>query len=359
MHPMRADGELFSGKAAERFRAPEMPPPQYLGAKYKLLDWIGQYFPADGGVALDGFGGSQSVAFQIKKAGFAVHTNDFLSFCHQSGAALIENKDAVLEAQEAEALFADNPNRRGVMRRFKDIFFTAAECVLLDNFRANADRLSCPHKRALALAAMCRSLTRKTIMGHFAHLRAMEYARDPARVKRNPSIVRGLRELFMDILPGYNAAVFDNGKNNKSHRENILDLLPKIAGEIDWAYYDPPYCKSHADYQAFYHLLETFVENWEDKRFINGNRRYYPPRKSGFDRVGEVAESFRRLFELSHDIPCWLVSYNDRSTPAADTLAHMARRHKKKVRIEEKIYRASRGGKGSVRGSREYLLVCE
>lgn len=232
--------------------------------------------------------------------------------------------------------------------------------MLLDNFRANVELLDGPHKRALALAVMCRSLTRKTTMGHFAHLQAVPYAKNPARVKRNPSIAKPIRDLFAALLPEYNAAVFDNGRSNKSHHANILDLLPKLQGErIDLAYYDPPYCNSHADYQSFYHLLETFVENWgeDDKEFINRNRRYHPPRHSGFDKPADIEDSFRRLFENSDEIPYWLISYNDRSLPKIETLAGMAKRHKS-VRVEEKAYAASRGGRGSVSGSREYLMVC-
>ncbi len=336
----------------------KMPQPQYLGAKHKLLPWIMGFVPPGGGAALDGFGGSQSVAFEMKKAGYAVHTCDFLCSCHQGGLALVENIDETLRQGDLELLFSDNPNRGDVMLKFEDVFFTKEECVVLDNFRANADKISSLGKRALALAAMCRSLTRKTIMGHFAHLRAMEYARNPIRVRRNPSIARRVRDLFLQLVPQYNAAIFDNGRANKSHRANILDILPKLASKIDLAYYDPPYCKSHADYQAFYHLLETFVENWRDKKFINGNRRYHPPRYSGFDKVGEVAQSFRRLFALSDEIPQWLISYNDRSVPPVDVLVKMASRHKK-VRVEENTYQTSRGGKGSVAGSREYLLICE
>lgn len=336
--------------------APQMPQPQYLGAKQKLLGWITRFVPLEAGAILDGFGGSQSVAFEMKKAGFAVHTNDFLNFCHQTGLALVENSGASLDDGDLALLFAENTARGSVMRRFEGVFFAAEECVFLDNFRANADKLSCSYKRALALSVMCRSMTRKTLMGHFAHMRAMDYAADPARVKRNPSIARPLRDLFLELLPLYNAAVFDNGAANKSYNRNILDLLPSLSG-IDLAYYDPPYCRSHADYQAFYHLTETFSENWDDKQFINGTRRYHPPRHSGFDKAGEVARSFRLLFEMSDEIPHWLISYNDRSEPSPEVLAKMARRHKK-VRVEEKPYRASRGGRGSVAGSKEYLFVC-
>lgn len=358
--------ELKIDSAMEVARAPwanhhrRMPAPQYLGAKYKLLPWLCEFIPAGVDTVLDGFSGSQSFSFEMKKRNFAVHSNDFLGFCHTQGVALIENKQAVLTNSDLDLLFCKNKNRADTMLRFKNIFFLEDECVFLDNFRANVELLNCPHKRSLALAVMCRSLTRKTIMGHFAHLKALSYAKDPARIKRNPSIVRPIRNLFVDLLPQYNAAIFDNGKNNKSYRKNILNLLPNLqSSKIDLAYYDPPYCNSHADYQAFYHLLETFVESWgeNDKKFINRNQRYHPPRHSGFDKATEIENSFRKLFALSDGIPHWLISYNDRSLPEIETLVSMAKRHKS-VRVKEKVYATSRGGKGSVFGSREYLIVC-
>ena len=336
----------------------KMPAPQYLGAKYKFLPWIFDFIPEGTSTVLDGFSGSQSFAFEAKKRGYTVHTNDFLRFCHMGGFALIENKHSLLTQEDLTVLFSGNDHRDEHMIRFKDIFFVEPECILLDNFRANVEHLDCPYKRALSLTIMCRSLTRKTIMGHFAHLRAIPYARNPKRVKRNPSIARPIRDLFIELLPAYDSAVFDNGKKNQSYCENILELLPNLsANPPDLAYYDPPYCGSHADYQAFYHLLETFVERWSDKTFINRTQRYYPPRYSGFDKITDIEHSFRKLFALSHEISHWLISYNDRSLPKIETLVAMAKHHKS-VRVEEKLYQNSRGGRGSVSGSREYLLVC-
>ena len=336
-----------------------MPQPQYLGAKYKLLPWIMQFAEVnEGSIILDGFGGSQSVAFAMKKAGGMVYTCDFLNCCHQVGMALIENSGEVLTEGDVDMLFTVTPLCGSTMMNFKDIFFAEEECAFLDSFRHNVNKLFTTHKRAMALAVMCRTLTRKTTMGHFAHLQAMTYAADPVRVRRNPNIARSAQEVFMQLLPQYNAAIFDNNYPCKSIHANILDALTKLSEQVDLVYYDPPYCGSHADYQAFYHLLETFTENWQDKQLINKNRRYYPPRYSGFDRMSDVEKSFRRLFELSDEIPRWLISYNDRSVPSLEILVQMASRHKK-VRVEEKIYERSRGGKGSVQGSKEYLLICE
>jgi len=334
----------------------KMPQPQYLGAKHKLTSWIMDFIPDDVTSVLDGFSGSQSVAFEMKKRGYTVTSNDLLNSCNQIGKALIENNHVTLTLSDLTILFAENKGRKNIMENFADIFFERDECIFLDNFRANSELLSCSYKKALVLAIMNRSLTRKTIMGHFAHTQAITYANNPIRVKRNPSIAKPIKTLFLDLFDEYNDAVFDNGKTNKSYNHNILDLLPTLSN-IDLVYYDPPYCNSHSDYQSFYHLLETFVENWEDKEFINKTKRYHPQKYSGFEKTKDVKQSFHWLFESSKHIPYWIISYNDRSIPSIDELIEIASAYKE-VRVETKTYETARGGKGSVSGSREYLLIC-
>ena len=239
---------------------------------------------------------------------------------------------------------------------FAGVFFTEDEAQLLDNFRANVPALASPYKQALALTVMNRSLTRKVIMGHFAHTQALSYAANPTRIKRNPSIAQPIREIFFKLLPAYNHAVFDNGKSSLSFNENILELMPTLKN-IDLIYFDPPYTDSHSDYQAFYHLTETFTRYWTDKNFVNATRRYEPQLWSGFDKRAEVEKSFEQLFESAAEIPYWLISYNDRSFPSVERIAAMIGKYKS-VTIEAKPYLNSRGGKGSVAGSHEILFVC-
>lgn len=335
------------------------PEPQYLGAKIKHLAWIKKFVPIEAQSAIDAFSGSQSVAFLFKQMGLKTISNDFLNFNNQIGKALIENKNVILNPKDTESLFQPAPNKQNFClfeKLYAGVFFETDEAVFLDNFRANVDLLACDFKRAIALSVMNRSMTRKITMGHFAHTQALNYARDPERIKRNRSLVRPLKEIFGDILPSYNEAVFDNGKRNLSLNVNILDLLPG-SEEVDLAYFDPPYCNSHADYQGFYHLLETYTEYWEDKEFINGTRRYEPQRYSGFDKKSEAIRSFERLFEISERIPYWLISYNDRSYPDIEEFEEIISRYRN-VRIERKTYHNSRGGKGSVAGSQEILFVC-
>ncbi len=334
------------------------PEPQYLGAKYAHLNWISNFIPAGVHRVLDAFSGSQSVAFLFKQLGYETITNDFLNFNHQIGLALIENKSEILNKRDIDLLFSTNQNDGYDLMQnvFSGIFFELSETQFLDNFRANIECLSSKYKKALALTIINRSMTRKVTMGHFCHTQALRYASDPNRIKRNRCLIRPLKEIFFDLLPLYNQAVFHNFQKNISYQKNILDLLPTLS-DIDLVYFDPPYCGSHADYQSFYHLLETYTEYWKDKNFINGTHRYDPQRISGFDKKKDALISFNKLFELSETIPYWLISYNDRSYPDIQTFVEIISKYRN-VRIEEKTYSSSRGGKGSVAGSHEILFIC-
>lgn len=337
----------------------KFPEPQYLGAKHIHRGWIAQFIPENVSTVLDAFSGSQSIAYMFKQLGKKVITNDFLSFNNSIGKALIENSDNKLESSDLEILFSynDNPSKFNLIEDlYSDLFFLAEEAAFADSFRSNVHKLSNQYKQALALSIMCRSMTRKVTMGHFAHTQALAYASDPIRIKRNRSLIRPLKDIFLDLLPEYNAAVFDNSKDNISYNKNILDLLP-ILKNVDLVYFDPPYCNSHADYQSFYHLLETYVEYWKDKQFVNGTKRYEPKRYSGFDKNSEAISNLQLMFERATHIPTWLVSYNDRSYPDIETMVNLIKPYRN-VKVERKTYSSGRGGKGSVAGSSEILLVC-
>ena len=348
----------------DRFLQYRFPEPQYLGSKSGLISWIAGFIPEGIHSALDAFAGSQSVAFYLKQRGLSVYTNDFLAFNHVIGKALIENQRVQLPRSLAEdLLFQPNPRKQDytlMEELYADLFFLPEQARFLDNFRANVDQLSDPYQQSLALTVMNRSITRKITMGHFAHTQALVYAADRQRLRRNPSLAKPLADLFLEQLPLYNRAVFDNDTSNFSYRTDTLELLPKLLAttSIDLAYFDPPYCNSHADYQSFYHLTETYTEYWRDKQFVNSIRRYEPQRVSGFDKKSQIIDSLKMLFRRSEAIPYWLVSYNDRSYPGVDELTELLRQFRK-VNVQEKPYLSSRGGKGSVAGSREILFVCE
>ena len=300
------------------------------------------------------------MAYYFKQLGLQVHTNDFMSFSNAIGKALVENKADKLDDDDIRLLLSPNPDesRYNLMRTlFTNIFFQEKDASFIDGVRGNVERLESPLKKSLALAVMNRALTRKVTMGHFAHTQALAYAANPERVKRNRSLACPVRDLFLELIPKYNAAVFDNGENCTSQRGDAIEFVGTVEN-ADVVYFDPPYGNSHSDYQQFYHLLETYTEYWKDKLFVNGVKRYEPQRKTSFAQKSTIVGALESLFEKSERRPYWILSYNDRSFPNIDTLCKMVGKHRQ-VRIERRLYEASRGGKGSVAGSSEILIIGE
>ena len=153
----------------------KFPEPQYLGAKFIHRGWIAKFIPESVDTVLDAFGGSQSVAYMMKQLGKRTLTNDFMSFNNHIGKALVENPDTTISSDDTEILFSENcnPEEYNLMESlFTDLFFTREEAAFADSFRSNVGRLDNPYKQSLALTIMCRSMTRKVTMGHFAHTQA-------------------------------------------------------------------------------------------------------------------------------------------------------------------------------------------
>ena len=335
----------------------KLPKTQYLGSKQLLADWIFKNAPKDIECVFDAFSGTSSVGYFFKTKGKRIIGNDFLKFNYHIGKSLIENSGDKLHDSDLKILFSKNDKAENLIEKvFTDVFFERSEAKFLDNFRANVPLLENSYKQSLALTIMCRSLTRKILLGHFAHTSALRYSKDPVRIKVNPSIARPIKDLFFQLFNEYNDAVFDNGKENKFYCEDTTELVKGLKN-VDLAYFDPPYCGCHPDYQAFYHFLETFVEYWKDKEFINGTKQYFPKKKSGFVQKSEVISSFNKLFENSKHIPYWLISYNSKSYPNKEDMINIIEKYKK-VRVYESEYKNNYGGKGSKKGTREYLFYC-
>ncbi len=338
-------------------KALKFPKTQYLGSKEKLVEWIFENTPKGVSTLFDAFSGTSVLGYYFKTKGIRIISNDFLKFNYHIAKALIENNRIILTDRDVSLLFEKNENAETLIEDvFTNVFFERSQAKFLDNFRANIGLLDSPHKQSLAFAIMNRALTRKILLGHFAHTSAIRYSKDKNRVKRNPSIAKPIKELFLDLLIDYNNAVFDNKKKNIVFCEDTPTLV-KTLKNVDVAYFDPPYCGCHPDYQAFYHFLETFVEYWKDKQFINGTKAYFPKKDSGFVQKTEVKLSFERLFENSRHIPYWLISYNSKGYPDKDVMIEMIKKYKQ-VKIFEYEYQNHYGGKGSRKGTKEYLFYC-
>jgi adenine-specific DNA methylase len=348
---------LFTPEVWDSVRSYKLPQTQYLGSKERLVEWIYENSPKNITTFLDAFSGTSVVGFYFKAKGKKVISNDFLQFNYHIAKALIENKDIKICEDDVNLLLGRTDKADTFIEdTFTDVFFEQDQARFLDRFRANVDSLDNEYKKSLALTAMNRALTRKVLLGHFAHLSALRYSKDASRVKRNPSIARDLKDLFLELVPEYNEAVFDNGQENIAYCEDTIELVKELK-TVELAYFDPPYCGCHPDYQSFYHFLETFVRYWKEKEFVNSTRMYRPKIESGFVQRSEIKVSFQRLFRNSAHIPYWLISYNSRSYPDKDSMLELIEQYKK-VKVFDYEYQNNYGGKGSRKGTKEFLFYC-
>ena len=332
------------------------PKTQYLGSKEKLVKWIYDCSPQNIETIFDAFSGTSSVGYYFKTQGKQVISNDFLKFNYHIGKALIENKEIILNEEDINILLQTNKMADSFIENtFTEVFFERDQAQFLDQFRANIELLNDKYKQSLAFTIIDRALTKKILLGHFAHLKALTYSRNLERIKRNPTIIRSIRDLFLELVYDYNKAVFKNEKENKIYCENTIPLIKRLKG-IDLAYFDPPYYGCHPDYQAFYHFLETYVEYWKDKKFINETKQYFPKKRSGFIRKDEIINSFKQLFENSSHIPYWLISYNSKSYPNKQTMEDLIRSFRQ-VKVFEYEYQNHYGGRDSRKGTKEYLFL--
>ena len=344
----------FFEKESKSYRLPKT---QYLGSKQKLTEWIYQCSPKNIETVFDAFSGTSSVGYYFKTQGKRVVANDFLKFNYHIGKALIENKEITLTQKDVELLLQKNKEADSFIEKtFTGVFFEKDQAQFLDNFRANIELLDNKYKKSLAFTIINRALTRKILLGHFAHLKALAYSKNPERIKRNPTIIRSIKNLFLELVNDYNNSIFNNRKKNKVYCEDTIPLIKSLK-DIDLVYFDPPYYGCHPDYQAFYHFLETYVEYWKEKTFINGTKQYFPKKKSGFIHKNEIINSFKKLFKNSSHIPYWLISYNSKSYPDKQTMTNLIKEFRQ-VKTYEHEYKNHYGGRGSRRGTREYLFLC-
>src|SRR4051794_26949183 len=70
---------------------------RYMGSKYRLAPHLAAVFDECGGrTALDAFSGSGVVSYLLKSQGFAVTSNDYLTFPSIIASATVANSDVTL-----------------------------------------------------------------------------------------------------------------------------------------------------------------------------------------------------------------------------------------------------------------------
>jgi len=306
------------------------PETKYMGSKQSLLPWIMEHLSRlDYNTALDAFSGSGCVAYAMKEAGKTVTANDFLRFAYHTARATVENNHARLSPADVDLLLRPNPDApRFIADNFADLYFPEEDCVFLDEAYANLRILECEYKRSLALAALCRACMKKRPRGIFTFTgrKGWDGRRD---------LTLSMREQFLEAVELLNAAVIDNGREN---RATCLDVFDTSTEGVELVYIDTPYLSpySDADYTRRYHFLEGLCSYWRDveiqRRTSTRKIASYP---TAFRTVRTGEDAFDRLFRHFQQCRIIVVSYSSNGVPTRDEMTRLLKPYKRKVRVEE------------------------
>jgi len=352
------DPDALGTEAAEQPAPEELPPEKrpkyitnYIGSKQKLVDWIWKHTPEGTGTVLDAFSGSAVVAYMYKTKGLQVIANDRLRYCHHAAKAIIENNSVRLSEDEIEALMADNAKAGSfVQDNFKGIFFAKGVHALIDTIRANCDKLS-GFKKDIALFGLGKTcMSGKGGFGHFSS------STDYGRRQDTPD---EFKDRLRKNLQRINALVFDNDKENKAHRQDINDLLPKA--KADLAYFDPPYATefSTTNYERAYHFVEGLMTYWEGLEIKADTKvKYYETDHKTVTKAN-ASEFFQTFLGNAKHIPNWLISYRDHAYPNEQEMKRIIGSFGKQSRMKSKDHHYAITSKhGEASNAKERLFVC-
>ncbi|MCP1661150.1 DNA adenine methylase [Neisseria perflava] len=328
------------------------PKVNYIGNKEKIADWICQQIPADADTVLDAFSGGCSFAYEAKKRGYRVLTNDILNINQQLATALIENDEEILLPDDVELIFSGQPFSGFMTHNYANVHFFPDECQQLDLYRKNIEKLKNPFKKAMAFSLLRRAMIRKMPYSRFTinwekvkQLRDEEYSYAKYGRKRayhNESF----RTHFEKNLPSYNHAVFSNGWKHHAYNLDIFNLLEKV--EADIVYLDPPYTGTMNNYFGFYGMMDGYLTSRIPQQFSN----HFMDKKT-------AVILFTKLFEKLKAFKYWMLSYNNASHPNKDELLTLLDKDGRTIKVLETPHVYKVTGREKKQENKELLFLIE
>lgn len=326
------------------------PTVNYIGNKEKIADWIGSLVPADANSLLDVFAGGASISYIAKLKGLQVYTNDILAINYHIGKALIENNQTTLSKEDLDIIFSGEPFEGFMTQNFSEVYYFKEECMELDLYRQNIEKLDSDYKKSLALILMRRAMVRKMPYSRFTikwdkvkQLRDEDFSYEKYG-RRRAYHNQSFRFHFEDNLKEYNEAVFNNGKSNKALNMDVFDALNTVKADV--IYMDPPYAGTMNDYYGFYSLLDDYITGEKSVPFENN-----------FIDKKTIISLFDKLFSNLQNFKYWMLSYNSRSNPNKEQLISIISKYANVVEIHEMPYAYKVTGKEKKKRDIEYLFI--
>ena len=337
-------------------KEPLFPPTKFMGSKQTLLPFMFKHIDRTKyETVLDAMSGSCCVAYEFKRRGKAVTTNDFLHFSYVIAKAAIENDEAKIDDSTLDRLMKARRDAASFVRdHYSGLFFTYEECSFLDSLWANIEEIEDDYQRYLAIAAACRACQKKRPRGIFTFTgkKSWDGRRD---------LKLSFQEQFANAVQLYNDAVFGNGKRHKAYWNDIMTFKER---NFDLVYIDPPYWSplSDNDYVRRYHFIEGYSRYWKDLTIdMNTKARKFKSYQSVFSERESATKALAGIFDrFSGSILA--VSYSSNGYPTKDELLEMLESVKRNVDVYEAEYRYSFANQGHKKGRirdrvREYLFI--
>jgi adenine-specific DNA-methyltransferase len=328
----------------------KFPKINFIGNKEKIANWISSYFPTDAKSIFDAFSGGGSVSYQAKLKGLKVISNDILTVNYLISKSLIENNFETLDKNDLGIIFTGKPLKGFMYKNYSNVFFFPEECMELDLYRKNIEKLNSDYKKSLAFTLLRRAMVRKMPYSRFninwdkvVQLRDEEYSYEKYKRKRayhNQSF----KSHFLENIDEYNKAVFDNKQKNISLNEDVFNLLGKVKTDI--IYLDPPYTGTMNNYFGFYGLIDSYISSKIKEPFNNN----FVDKKTSI-------ELFDNLFSNLKNYKYWMLSYNNSSSPSREQLLYLLSKYSNDVEIIERKHDYKVTGKEKKEINKEYLFI--
>lgn len=328
----------------------KLPKVNFIGNKEKIVEWICSNIPKDVTTVFDAFSGGASVSYAFKKKGYKVISNDILKTNYLLSVALIQNNNVNLTQDDLNIIFSGNPIKGFMFKNYSEVYFFPQECMELDLYRSNIDKLDSEFKKALAFSLLRRSMIRKMPYSRFnlswskiKQLRDEEYSYKKYKRKRAYHNL-SFKEHFLLNLLDYNNSVFNNGKTNIAYNKDIFDLVSKV--KADLIYLDPPYTGTMNNYFGFYGLIDEFIF-----------QKKLTPFENNFIDKKNALLLFNKLFSKLKNFKYWVLSYNNSSYPTKEQLLEILRKYSNDIKVIEKKHNYQVTGKKKKMQNKEYLFI--
>ncbi len=323
----------------------------YIGSKQKLIDWIWRHTPEGVNSVIDAFSGSGVVAYMYKTKGLKVTANDRLRYSYHAARAIVENTAVRISEDELAALLAKNPKAGTfVQDNFKGLFFAGGVHGVIDDIRANADKLE-GYKKDIALFALGKTcLSGKGGFGHFSS--STDYG------KRQDTPEEFIQR-FSDNIARINALIFDNGKECKALNKDINEVLPEA--KVDLAYFDPPYATefSTTNYEKSYHFVEGLMTYWDGLVINEDSKTHHYATEHKTVTKASANEFFSTFLGSAKHIANWLISYRDHAYPNEVEMKQIISESGKESRMQSRQHKYSISAKHSENSvAMERLFIC-